>query len=727
MSRKIYEISFAIAGKMASSFGGAFSGASSYFQRLRSEMQRLNAEYKHGGMALDEYSAKQRRLTQQIQQAEAAQKQLNQSMKMQGSIAKAAFSSVRNALTVGGGAVVVGGGLLLTSAVKDAIEFEDAMGGIAKQADGARDANGKLTDVFFAMRKETQQLGREIPVATNKLAEMQAAGLRMGVARTEVAQFTREVAKMSTAFDADDKADEIAEKMGKLANVMQIPIMKISDLADTINYLDDNSVAKGLDIINVMQRVGGVLKQANMDAHQGAALASTFLSLGKSEEVAATATNALIRELLIAKQQPPRFQEAIKKLGMTSEQVNKGMVKDAQGTILKILDAINALEKSSQAEITTGLFGKEYGDDVAAIAGAVGEYRRQIGLLNDEKRKGSMNREFEARLKGSSAQLQLLENSVKEVKVAIGTMLLPALNIIFGDLAKFSQKSSETLEKYSAKVANTVRQGVDEAKSYLKSHFLNNPEFTKLPTLQAKIGFIVDDIMKQFQSWLDSGGQQYLTDISTRGVNIIATGIENAAPRIAEAAILIGKTLGTTLLQTMEKSIKEHPISAFVFGAAKGSTGLETGGVQGVPGQFIGAAKAAKEYYFSNPEKFPEWVHSTFPTREDLKAKINSKRAQRHGTGGIFSQPHLGIVAEAGVDEAIIPLDGSPRSKSLWQTAGERIGASSGGTVINAPFAPVIHGAGAEILPALQEQQRSFIDQLKDAVHQQRRVSFGDG
>lgn len=44
-----------------------------------------------------------------------------------------------------------------------------------------------------------------------------------------------------------------------------------------------------------------------------------------------------------------------------------------------------------------------------------------------------------------------------------------------------------------------------------------------------------------------------------------------------------------------------------------------------------------------------------------------------HASGGIFEEPHYGLVAEAG-PEAIIPLDGSDNAMGLWTQAGERLG-----------------------------------------------------
>lgn len=47
---------------------------------------------------------------------------------------------------------------------------------------------------------------------------------------------------------------------------------------------------------------------------------------------------------------------------------------------------------------------------------------------------------------------------------------------------------------------------------------------------------------------------------------------------------------------------------------------------------------------------------------------------RRYAKGGIATTPHIGLVGEAGVPEAMIPWDGSNRSKMLWQQTGEALG-----------------------------------------------------
>lgn len=307
--------------------------------------------------------------------------------------------------------------------IKAAMEFETGMTGVRKVVDGLKDEKA-----FKDFSNQVLQLGREIPLTYKELTDLVAAGGRMNVPKEQLIAYTKEVAKMATAFDM--AAGEIGEKMGKLAVAFEIPLKDINGLADAINYLDDNSISKGADIIEVLSRVAGTARQVGMSGEQAAALGSTFLTLGSSAEVAGTASTAMLRELSLATMQPKKFQQALSELGINAAQLQKQMSIDPQNTLLGVLDKLNKVKPEKQIEITTKLFGKEYGDDAAKLAKGVNEYRRQIGLLSKTELKGSMTREFEARMKTSAAQAALFKNNITEIAVTLGNALLPAFNAV---------------------------------------------------------------------------------------------------------------------------------------------------------------------------------------------------------------------------------------------------------------------------------------------------------
>lgn len=311
-------------------------------------------------------------------------------------------------------------GLPIVKMIRDYSSYEDAMLGVARQVDGARDANGKLTPTYYQMGDAIKAMAEKIPMATTEIAALVEGGARMGIQGKEnLLAFARTAALASTAFDLP--ADQISEDLGKIANTYKIPIKNIQQLGDVINWLDDNAQSKGADIIDVMQRIAG--STGSMSYKEAAALGSTFLSLGASSEVAATATKAMVRELAIAEKQPPRFQKGLKELGLNAKKIQADMAKDSTGTIMKVMEAVKKLPEAKRMGVMVDLFGKEYGDDAAKLADNLGEYRRQLELVNAAKAKGSMQREGDAKNDTLSAQWQMSQNKLFNQSSALGGSL----------------------------------------------------------------------------------------------------------------------------------------------------------------------------------------------------------------------------------------------------------------------------------------------------------------
>jgi TP901 family phage tail tape measure protein len=330
--------------------------------------------------------------------------------------------------TAGASAAATGAaaGLPILAMVKNYSSFEDAMAGVAKQVEGARDDNGKLTQTYYDMGAAIKKMGESIPMATTDIAALVEGGARMGIqGKDNLLEFARVAATAATAFELP--ADQVGESLARIAQLYKLPIKNVSQLGDAINFLDDNAMSKGSDIIEVMQRTAGITASVGMSFKDAAALGSTFLTLGASAEVAGTATNAMIRELAIATQQPKRFQKGLAAVGLEAKAVQEGMAKDATGTIQKVLDAVSKLPKADQLGVMTELFGKEYGDDAAKLAANIGEYRRQLELVNSTKGSGSMQREGDIKGQQLSARWQMTQNRLFNLSSALGETLRPTI------------------------------------------------------------------------------------------------------------------------------------------------------------------------------------------------------------------------------------------------------------------------------------------------------------
>ncbi|WP_410003943.1 phage major capsid protein, P2 family [Escherichia coli] len=252
-------------------------------------------------------------------------------------------------VAVEAGATTTAAGLAMgapvMAAVKSYTSMEDAMKGVAKQVNGLRDDNGNRTARFYEMQDAIKAASEQLPMENGAVdfAALVEGGARMNVAnpddswedqKRDLLAFASTAAKAATAFELP--ADELSESLGKIAQLYKIPTRNIEQLGDALNYLDDNAMSKGADIIDVMQRLGGVADR--LDYRKAAALGSTFLTLGAAPEVAASAANAMVRELSIATMQSKSFFEGMNLLKLNPEVIEKQMTKDAMGTIQRVLE-----------------------------------------------------------------------------------------------------------------------------------------------------------------------------------------------------------------------------------------------------------------------------------------------------------------------------------------------------------------------------------------------------
>ena len=327
--------------------------------------------------------------------------------------------------------VIAGVGATLLP-IKVAMDFENSMADVRKVVDF------DTPQQFQQMQQDLLDMTHRIPMAGKELAAIAASGGQLGIARQDIKGFTETVAKMSVAFDMS--ADAAGDSMAKLANVYQIPIAQIGKLGDAINHLSNSSPAKASDIVTAMGRVGGVAKQFGLTELQTASLANAFISLGKPPEVAGTAINGMLTKLQTADKQGAKFQAALKAMGTSAQELKKNIAQNGEQALLDFLKQLNKLPKADQMGTLVDLFGLEYADDVAVLAGSIETYQKSINALKNTGKdgkpvfEGSMDTEFAARSATTANNWQLFKNQMAHLAISIGSVMLPAVNDLLNSL-----------------------------------------------------------------------------------------------------------------------------------------------------------------------------------------------------------------------------------------------------------------------------------------------------
>lgn len=360
-------------------------------RQLREQIKATNASISTQGKRMAELSARQKRMAE-------TRGAYDKGKQFAGSAAVAGGASLGVAYTASRPVITV---------VKDYVDFETAMMGVAKQVDGARDDNGKLTSTYYEFADAIKAASNQMPIATTEFAALVEAQARAGIQGKEnLLTMARVSATAAVAFDLP--AEQVGEDMGRIAGLYKVPIKDISALGDALNYLDDNTRSKGGDIIETLTRMSDVADK--LDYRKAAALGSTFLSLGSAPEVAASASRAMVRELAIANMQSKTFREGLKMLNLDSNEIQGGMTTDAMGTIMKVLERIKAIDPKQRTEAATRVFGKEFGKDAAKLVNNLEELRRQLNLVDDAAASGSMQREMDIRAESIAGRWQVLQN-----------------------------------------------------------------------------------------------------------------------------------------------------------------------------------------------------------------------------------------------------------------------------------------------------------------------------
>lgn len=420
------------------------------YNGLLGSVQRQRQALKESGIDTKQLSSAQRELRKNADETRQALERQQKSLKRLGeqqakmNAAREQYSrrlEVRDRIA-GAGATTTAAGLAMgapvMAAVKSYSSMEDAMKGVAKQVNGLRDDNGNRTKQFYDMQDAIKAASEQLPMENGAIdyAALVEGGARMGVTKQDdpyedqkrdLLAFASTAAKAATAFELP--ADELAESLGKVAQLYKVPTRNIEQLGDALNYLDDNAMSKGADIIDVLQRMGGVADR--LDYRKAAALGSTLLTLGAAPEVAATAANAMVRKLSAATVQGKSFQEGVSILKLDPEKLEKQMTKDAMGTIQSVLEKVNSLPKDKRLGVMSLVFGNEFGDDAAKLANNLTELKRQLSLTAGNEANGSMQKESDINKDSLSAQWLLVKTGAQNAFSSLGeTLRQPLMDIM---------------------------------------------------------------------------------------------------------------------------------------------------------------------------------------------------------------------------------------------------------------------------------------------------------
>ncbi len=616
------QIVFEMAAKVNSKFYRGMKDTTKSFQDMSKHAEKLNQQMKFlekQGKLTDKQAAKQRKLNAEYGKT---LKVLSRTSKM-----SAAGHAIKGDLSA------------KSVVTKGAMQAAPLLGaGAAAMNDEANLSD--VRKVFQLSAKATQEFRtelvgatRDIPMTNKEIYDMAAAAGMAGIAQGEVAEFTRDAAVMSKAFNME--AGDTGDIMAKWREAFKMSRDDVLKLGDQINYLGNTVAAQPAEITKTVMAIGTLGSTAGFSEAQTAALSAALLGQGNQADVTKTALKNMYLTMSAGESATDRQAEAYKKLGFSASEMAKAVQKDSKKALLDLFGAIDKLDDHEKAAVMSDLFGKESIGVLADLANnteLAGKLMTDMGAST--RYAGSMLNEYNNKTDNAKNKAFLMKKELGEVVTKLGYGLLPVLNQLSPVVIEMAQRFSEWATANPEMVGTIMKVAAGLVAAN-----------TAVGLFRVGIGNLL------------IAGSRLVPFFSSVAAFVAANPFALLAAGAVAAGVLIYKNWD---------KIKEY--------------------FQNFADWFV---NLGKKIITNHPLfKAGKWIG------DKLGIGGDKKEIPAYARGGVVTSPQMALVGEGGSPETIIPHNNSARSRSLWEATGRAIGATTGGgTSISIHYSPNFYGA----------------------------------
>lgn len=325
-------------------------------------------------------------------------------------------------------------GAMLTAPIKVYMDLEESQADLRKML-------GNEAKKYY---KDIEKISKESPLSQPELYEIAGSLAQSGIVGNEIVEYTNKAQKLKVAFDMSTEAS--GEFLAKTKEQLGLTKEQVFNFADTINYMADNTASSAAQLVEFSNRIGGVARTMNVSKEANIAFGATLISMGKAPEIAAIGIKQLYLELGKGADTKKK-QAAFDFLSLDSKNIARDMAKDAEGTIIKVLEKINKLKTEDKAGILNDLFGEQAIDSVATLANNTDKLRENLEKAKSEMAEGAVEKEYANRMDTLTNKLKNLKNRVMSSLANLGLALTPSLNSIIEKLVPLIDKVSQLIEK----------------------------------------------------------------------------------------------------------------------------------------------------------------------------------------------------------------------------------------------------------------------------------------
>ena len=300
----------------------------------------------------------------------------------------------------------------------------------------------KYTDLADDLMQINLQKSQNSALSYGDMADIQAAGLQAGIVDAnnvdEIVKYTDLVNNAALAFDMTGESAGTA--FAAIQSQITGSIAETERMFDVVNAISNVSNSSASDLLTVIQRSGGIVKNFTaLSTEQIAALSAAFRASSASADEAATSQASFIAALTKGKGASTTQIEGFERLGINAEALTQKLLtgpQNAQEAIEQLFDSLRALDETERADVMTKIFGGDKGL-LNAVASILGQTDVLLGkplevASNEQNFNGSMAKEAAIQAETVANQQKIFQNNIEALKTIVGQSLLPIWNEVLG-------------------------------------------------------------------------------------------------------------------------------------------------------------------------------------------------------------------------------------------------------------------------------------------------------
>lgn len=407
---------------------------------LKSTQAQVQAQFDKGQITEEQYREFQR----EIVATENKLKNLEKQAKSFGSVSAQQVAVVGTKMeALGGKITAVGQKFKVVSAVAStalvgvtasAINFESAWTGVTKTVDGTDEQLAEIKQGLLDLSEATASSASDIA------AVAEAAG-QLGVKQENVLAFTETMVRLGDSTNLS--ADEAATAIAQLYNIMGSDINTVDQFGAAIVALGNNAATTEADILNMASRIASSGKQVGLTEQEVLALATSLSSVGLEAEGGGSAISAVITKIdKDVALNSNTLKTWANVAGMSVTDFKNLWKNDAMSAIQAVVKGMgNASAGGENLNVVLdelGVTSLRQTDTMKRLSGASELMSEMVDLSNASWQENTaLTTESEKRYQTTEAKIQQLKNTLQELCVKLGEILLPIIQKICDGLSGF--------------------------------------------------------------------------------------------------------------------------------------------------------------------------------------------------------------------------------------------------------------------------------------------------